>query len=106
MNQINCGARLEHYEYLRGSLDRRKEHDWLFDAVVQDAKAVLRQTRHKFALAIEHANVNFDDLGCGLNSSLRSASGFLSVQSEHKAKKKARRRERNCREKIGEREAY
>ena len=81
VNQINCGAGLEHHEYLRGSLDRRKENNWLFDAVVEDAEAVLRQARDKFALAIEDASVNFDDFSCGLNSCLWNPGGSLSVQA-------------------------
>src|SRR6266481_8479364 len=96
VDQIDCGARLQHYQHLGGSLDRRKERDGLLDAIIQNPKPVLCQTRHKFALAIEHAHVNFDDLGGGLNSSLRRTSGFLSVQSEYEAKNKTHRRERSC----------
>ena|SRR6516162_10213367 len=95
MDQINCGAGLEHHQHLGGSLDRCKKNDGLFDTIIQNPEPVLRQTRHKFALAIEYANVNFDDLGGGLNSSLWVAFGLLGVQSERKAEKKARRDERN-----------
>jgi len=80
VNQIDRGAGLEHHEYLRGSFDRREEHNWLFGAVVEHAEAVLRQACHKLPLAIEDANVNFDDFGCSLNSCLWNPSRFLSVQ--------------------------
>ena len=81
VNQIDCRAGLEHHEYLRGSLDRREENNWLFNPIVEDAEAVLRQARDKFASAIKDANVNFDDFSCGLNSCLWNPGGSLSAQS-------------------------
>ena len=95
VDQINCGTRLEHYQHLGWRLDRCKERDGLFDTIIENPKPVSCQARHKFVLPIKHANVNFDDFGGGLNSSLRGTSGLLSVQNEYKAEKKVRRRERN-----------
>jgi|SRR5579862_4863430 hypothetical protein len=102
MDQVDGGARLEHHQHLGGSLDGRKERDGLLDAIIENSEAVLRQARHEFVLAIENAYVNFDDLGGGLNAGLRSlwsTAGVLRVQNEHKGKKKACRRAKNCWEK-------
>jgi hypothetical protein len=99
VDQINRRTRLEHYQHLGRSLDWCKEQDGLLDAIIQNPKPVLSQTRHKRALAVEDAHVNFNDLGCGLNSSLRSTSGLLGVQSEYKTEKKVRHRDRNYRKK-------
>ncbi len=106
VDQIDCGARLEHYQHLGGSLDRRKERDGLLDAIIQNSKPVLCQTRHKFALAIEHAHVNFDDLGRWLEFQLaeyvRSPGRAERVQS----KKESSQPRKELLEKIGDRDAY